>query len=364
MYNCCYNDKLVSHHNNNKMKELDENIIIRFIQGRCSDDELRAVKEWIDVSGDNRDELFRMEKLYRDMAASTVKPAKINAAMKRVENKAMRDYAAESGDASVSRHRNALTVALSYCRRYAAAVLVLLVAGAALWYMSRPKAAITEAETIVSVSAPSNATREVVLPDGTRLWLNRGATVSYPESFSDTLRRVRLKGEAYFEVAKNAAKPFVVSSDNMSVRVLGTIFNFNTGSPSRPVAEVSLIEGSVEASSLKSPGQVVLSPGQKACLDYAAGRLTVENVDPRIDAVWHSGMIPFDNATVSDIARTLERLYGVHIIVDSSVDSRRTYSGAIVRKGDIDSVLQLLHYTLPIIHRHDGNRIIISSRKG
>lgn len=355
---------MCSLHNNNEMKELDENIIIRFIQGQCSDEELQAVKEWIDVSGDNRDELFRLERLYRDMAASVVNPAKIDTAMKRVMDKAMRDDAAESDDASVSKQRSTLAVTLSYCRRYAAAVLVLLVAGAAFWYTSRPNAAVKEDEKIVSVSAPSNATREVVLPDGTRLWLNRGATVSYPESFSDSLRHVRLKGEAYFEVAKNAAKPFVVSSDNMSVKVLGTIFNFNTGSPSRPVAEVSLIEGSVEASSLKSPGQVVLSPGQKARLDYSAGRFTVENVDPHIDAVWHSGMISFDNATVSDIARTLERLYGVHIIVDPSVDTRRTYSGTIVRKGGIDSVLQLLQYTLPIIHRYDGNHIVISSRKG
>ena len=336
------------------MKELDDSIIVKFITGTCSDEELARVDEWIHSSDEHAAELFRMERIYRQAQAAAMPRREVERALARLHERI--DSTDGTAAADGPSHRPLLKV----WHRWAAAVAVLLVACAAL-YTLRGWMAPRRAGSYIYAKATATTPRQLTLPDGTRVWLNRGASLRYPRQFSDTLREVALNGEGYFEVTKNAARPFVVESDGLKVKVLGTVFNFNTRTAGR-MAEVSLIEGSVEVSSHRSAGQVVLMPGQKAQLTQA-GQLMVRNVDARIAAVWHNELIPFENSNVRQIANTLEQLYGVTIVVDGSVNRNETYSGQIMWKADIDTVLSLLRNTLPINYTHRNGKVYITPQE-
>ncbi len=327
------------------MTGIDDNIIARFITGECTDEELAQIEEWTKADKSNAAELFGMERLYREAQAAAMPRRETEGALHRLHARI---------DAR-ERHETVRKARLNVWRRLAAAaaVVIICVGIYALRGVVSPEKHIEYMYARATATTP----RQIALPDGTKVWLNNGATLRYPKTFADTLREVRLTGEAYFEVAKNHLKPFVVDSRDMKVRVLGTVFNFNTSAAGN-ASEVSLMEGSVEVSSHKSAGQVVLLPGQRARLD-GDGSLTVCNTDTRIAAVWHNKLIPFDNCNVRQIADTLEQIYGVKIVVDPNINRNNTYSGQIMWKEDIDTVLSLLTNTLPVTFSHRNGKIYI-----
>jgi transmembrane sensor len=214
-----------------------------------------------------------------------------------------------------------------------------------------------EKNTIIATADGQNI-KQIVLPDGTKVWLNKNTTLSYPKTFEDDKRNVELNGEAYFEVVKNPHKPFTVNSEAMDVRVLGTVFNFRT-SGRNDLAEVSLLEGSVQVKGNNDEGVINIKPGQKVILDKINHCMIVQQTNTSLDAVWHNKMIPLENMNIHSIARILEHLYHVHITVASNVDAKMTYSGTIKYNETIDSVLTALRYSIPFEYRIDGNEVYI-----
>ena len=176
-----------------------------------------------------------------------------------------------------------------------------------------------------------------------------------------TTGKVYLDGEAYFEVARNHEKPFMVKSPAMDVRVLGTSFNIKCR-PDNSFAETTLIEGEVEVKDKSDKGRITLLPGQKAVLNRVTGRMQVKQVDPKMEIVWHNDLIPFDKSSIFQIAAALERFYGVKIILSPDVDSTNTYSGVLKKKDNIESVLNSLRNSIPFNYKKvDDNNIFISS---
>jgi ferric-dicitrate binding protein FerR (iron transport regulator) len=252
-----------------------------------------------------------------------------------------------------SKHRR---FRMSAWMRYAAVAVIVLCLGSILGYLQFNKV-----DNIVA-TASANAVKLVTLPDGTKVWLNHLATLTYPTQFDNDRRDVELEGEAYFEVTKNARRPFTVKSEGMSVRVLGTRFNFNTA-VNAYTEEVSLIEGSVQAIGRQDEGMIILTPGQKTVLDKRQHRMSVEQVNANLDAVWHDNLIPLKNVSIKDIAKILEYFYHVHISFASNVDTSMTYTGVIKRNTTIDSVLIDLTYAVPIHFRINGKNVYLSNKK-
>ena len=148
----------------------------------------------------------------------------------------------------------------------------------------------------------------------------------------------------------------------MRVRVLGTTFNFKSDKRCR-IAEATLIEGEIEVKGNKEEGQIILAPGQRAELNKNNGRLTVKQVDAKLDAVWHDNLIPFQKADIFTITKALERFYDVKIILSPDIRSDKTYSGVLKKKSTIESVLKSLQNSIPIEYKIVGNNIFISSDK-
>ena len=330
------------------MSNLSEDIINKYLTGQCSEEEIVEVNAWMKESEENARQLFRMEEIYhlgkfnqyadrQQMARAEKQLYKKLDEEKRKQNKILR------------MHR---------WMKYAAMIAVILVIGGGSGYWLYQNG--NNQHMMVAV-ANEGIVKEIILPDGTKVWLNNSATLKYPREFSEKARNVYLDGEAYFEVTKNRHKPFTVQSDAMRVRVLGTTFNFKCDKNYR-IAEVTLIEGEIEVKGNKEEGQIILAPGQRAELNKNNGRLTVKQVDAKMDAVWHDNLIPFQKADIFTITKALERFYDVKIILSPDIQSNKTYSGVLKRKADIESVLKSLQNSIPIDYKIVGSNIFISPK--
>ena len=331
-----------------EMNDLSEEIIAKFLMGKCTEEELVQVNLWIKESDDNARKLFRMEEIYHlGKESHTLSQKTIGRAEKNLYRRLTVEEAKQNRTLTIRRRM-----------RYAAIIAIILLTGTGItfWIGSSD----LTVNKMIAVVSEGNI-EEIVLPDGTKVWLNQSAVLKYPRKFSDKERNVYLEGEAYFEVTKNKAKPFIVQSEAMQVKVLGTTFNFKSSKACKS-AEATLIEGEIEVKGNHDEGMIILAPGQKAELNRESKRLTVKQVDARMDAVWHNNLIPFEKADIYNIAKTLERFYNVKIILSPDITVNNTYSGVLKRKDNINSVLKSLKNSIPIDYKIVGNSIFISGQ--
>jgi ferric-dicitrate binding protein FerR (iron transport regulator) len=235
--------------------------------------------------------------------------------------------------------------------RYAAAVLVLVLIG---WLSFKG----LTSEDMIKVYADSKI-RKIELADGTKVWLNKGSVFEYPKTFTKNNRKVRLDGEAYFQVARQTGKhKFTVESKLMTVVVHGTIFNMKSYARDT-VAETSLIEGEVLVESANDDSKIVLLPGQKAIVEKNNHKMVVKETNSIMDGIWRNNMVPFQNATIQDIAKVLEDLYHVKIEVRKDIDLEHTYSGMIEKKQELEDVIKTLQNSIPIKYKIESDKVLI-----
>lgn len=197
-------------------------------------------------------------------------------------------------------------------------------------------------ETVVSntLSVPQGKDFKLVLADGTEVWLNAGSRLVYPNRFTGDNRAVRLEGEAYFDVARDERRPFVVETDYLQAEVLGTEFNVRAYRPSD--CHVTLVDGCVRVEDAHGHYAAELSPGQDAGLSEGRG-FVVKAVDTEIYTAWKDGMFYFDNATLGEIMDELCRWYGVEAAYAPSVDKNVRLRFMADRRKGVEQALDLLN---------------------
>lgn len=191
------------------------------------------------------------------------------------------------------------------------------------------------------ITTPAGMDLRVTLSDGSEVWLNAGSTLDFPSSFMASERRVKLQGEAYFKVAKNPQKPFIVTSNQMQVRVLGTEFNFKSYS-SEPAA-VTLINGKVEIVSQETEKAVAtLSPGEEAWYDKN-GEICIADADTYAVTQWVKGYFYFRDKPLVNVLRELGRWYGLGVVFNNpkAMDYKVHFSAQ--RNAPIRSALESLN---------------------
>lgn len=182
--------------------------------------------------------------------------------------------------------------------------------------LCRPSSNDTIAQSrINTLATPRGGQYQITLPDGTKIWLNSASSIKFPTVFTGKERRVEITGEVYFEVAKNAAKPFIVKINNsLEVKALGTSFNINAYNDESAV-KTTLLEGKVMVSS------VILSPGQQASLD-AQGIINVSVADTDQTLAWKNGKFIFHNVDIATILREISRWYDLEIEIKGKLPDR------------------------------------------
>ncbi len=187
-----------------------------------------------------------------------------------------------------------------------------------------------------------SAAFSITLSDGTKIWLNAGSSVSYPVIFPANERRVTIDGEAYFEVAHNAAKPFIVTKGNLDIKVLGTKFNVNAYANEAGI-NTALVEGSVKVSN--SAHSVTLTPGLQAIAANRDGALTISKADLAKTLNWKSDFFRFDLFSFPEIIKQLERWYDIDITVEHVDTKDINISGDMNRNTSLSSVIKILEYS-------------------
>lgn len=242
--------------------------------------------------------------------------------------------------------------------QYAAiAVGAFFIGGMGYWFY---QAGSRSSESLVTVTA-NETIKELMLPDGTKVWLNKNTILQYPRNFEGGERHVYLNGEGFFDVKRNTAKPFIVQSHAMQVRVLGTTFNLKSGENGQR-AVATLLKGEVEVKGNHGEGMIVLSPGQQAELDGMTRRLTVKPAEPGIEG-WHDTAFDLNQTDIRTLCKILERAYNVKIIIAPDVDIERTYSGPLKKKENVAATLDLIKNSIGIKYKVIGENVFISSSK-
>jgi len=209
------------------------------------------------------------------------------------------------------------------------------------------------------LSTQRGETYQLRLPDGSLVWLNAGTTIKYPANFTALKeRRIMLSGEAYFEVAKDKAHPFVVNSREQEVRVLGTHFDVNAYQE-ESLTKTTLLEGSVSVNAGAS-GNRVLKPGQQVTLTDS--KLTVQEVDVGDAVAWKNGIFVFEGERLVDIMKEVSRWYDVDIEYRDEGIKQKRFSGSVSRFAKASQVLKKLELVEAVQFKIENNKIIVDKR--
>lgn len=205
-----------------------------------------------------------------------------------------------------------------------------------------------------TLSVPKGGTYHLTLSDGSAVWLNSASSITFPVYFQGNERTVSIRGEAYFEVAKNKHKPFLVRSGDQTVQVLGTHFNVQAYDNGPSVT--TLLEGSVKV--LKKNSQTLLRPGQAASGNNNSDMITITDVNPADAIAWKQGYFKFNNENLESIMNKIARWYDLDINFRDDVKEKKFW-GTYSRSKKLDDLLDNLEATGDVHFKIEGRRVTI-----
>ena len=212
--------------------------------------------------------------------------------------------------------------------------------------------------TYNTLTVPRGGQFNIVLSDGSHVWLNAASSMRYPTSFKGDRREVEIQGQGYFEVAPDASKPFFVKANNTEVQVLGTQFDIMAYADEKSI-NTTLIEGLVNVK--YGNIQQRLRPGQQAVVDPVTGNMVVMPADVDQVTAWKTGFFEFDNASLADILRQLSRWYDIEVSYKQT-GNERLFGGRISRSLPLSDILHMLEANGPAFSL-SGRKLTVTSGK-
>jgi len=351
------------------MNDIIKNIIVKVLEGTSTHEEQVALKSWMDENPENTKTFAGYESLWL--------------ALDIIANK--NKFDADEGFADFVTKIKPDHVQEHIYKFWKIAASVLLIIGLSTVSYLTGKKSIETPVSYYELSTPKGSKSHLTLPDGTKIWLNAGSKLKYPNKFVHDLREVFLEGEGYFEVAKDASHPFIVHTSDLNIRVLGTVFNVKSY-PGERTIETTLVSGKVviEGNQSNFETTIKLEPNQKAIFLKKTGRLslsetekkqitklkrtTIDTVKPKIYVnehvktdiytSWKDNLMVFDNESFENIALKIERRYGAVIrFTDYKLKNYR-FSGTFPEIS-IDRALNALQYASPFKYNIKGDSIFI-----
>ena len=207
-----------------------------------------------------------------------------------------------------------------------------------------------------TLQVPRGGEYKIVLDDGTEIWLNSASELKYPAHFVGNERRVCLVGEAYFQVARTEAAPFIVETRDMDVKVLGTSFNVSAYEDEEN-SHATLVEGRVEVDDKVNGEKVTLTPGEQALLQ--GKEMVVREVNTKLYSMWRLDRFTFASEDMEGVIRKLSRWYNVNFFFSNSSMKQKRFTGSLPKYSDISQVLKMIEMTTDIKFQVKGNTIII-----
>lgn len=296
-------------------------LLYKFFEGKTSFVEEKQIKEWIESSETNFNDLLKYRKEY--------------------------DIQLISNRDSINNDQN--NSSLKQWMAIAAAILILVVGGIYLFNSS------DKTENYNTLIVPPGQRINLILSDNSNIWLNANTVFKYPTKFSKQNRTVHLDGEAYFEVSKNKEKPFIVKTQKGDIHVTGTSFNVEAYSKFNNF-ETSLFEGGVD---IYNNDMILasLKPNEKASLDN--NKLFLSTITNTDQYLWKEGLIAFNNEKLEDIIINLEKYFDVEIKIETTNIPTLTYTGKFRQSDGVDYALRVLQKSINFTYERDEESGII-----
>jgi transmembrane sensor len=207
-----------------------------------------------------------------------------------------------------------------------------------------------------TIATPKGGQFQVVLSDGTKVWLNAASSITFPTTFSTVERKVTITGEVYFEVAKNKQVPFRVVTGTQDVEDIGTCFNIKAYDDDRSIT-TTLIEGAVKISTGQE--SALLRPGQQANIsNQGPAAISVKTVDTETVLAWKDGNFQFEREELHAVMRQVARWYDVRVVYEGDVKPRR-FTASVPRDVNLSKLLEMLRF-MGVNFRIDGHTVVVS----
>ncbi|CAM1374173.1 FecR family protein [Tenacibaculum xiamenense] len=312
--------------------------IIKYLENKCSEEEKRAVINWV-ASSDANQKTFN--KIKAEYVASKLK--------------------------GVTTHENNSVYSQTFKKKkktpyyFAAASIVMLLVSIVYFGLQKqdvPENIEFSNQNINKIATNRGDQYSLLLPDGTTVILNSDSKITYPKQFSGATREVTLQGEAYFDVMHNPEKPFIVKTSDLDIRVLGTTFNIKSYSEDKTI-QATLVSGKVEVFKKESSSKLVLKPSQRATLNKKQNKITLDKVVTQDIISWKSGRLVFKEASLEDVLKDIERKYNVSFEVKSDKLLRYKYTGSFDDL-KVEEIMEILEISSPIYFEKNNNNPKIS----
>ena len=305
---------------------MDYKLLNKYFEGLASQEEEKVIREWLENSPENEATMLRERKIFDTILISKKDIFVDNENVKYIDN---------------SRQIPKKRIHLQEVLRIAA-VLLLAIVGS--WYYFVHLNNGDDLLVTQTINVPAGQRINLVLPDGTDVWLNAKTTIQYPVSFNKKERLVTIDGQAFFNVAKNEKAPFIVKTANATVRALGTQFDIMAYSDSKDF-ETMLMEGAVEVKMINNDSKpLILKPNSKSILDN--GILKKVYVDDLSCYEWKNGLISFKNEPFADIMNTVEKTYDMKIVIEKKEIAGLLYTGKFRIIDGVEYALRVLQTDL------------------
>jgi len=287
-----------------------QELINRFFENKFSKQTQLLFRFWLRLNNDQKDKDLAMEDVWESSPST-------------ITSKTWEDLAKLQNEISVNYQLPSQNIFKSLLRYAAIAALVLITSLSTYYFVEKSPTKLTP--EFVEFFVPNGKCQKVLLADGSLVWVNAGSILIYPKEFTADTRSVYLSGEANFHVAKNAKQPFIVKTNHLSVKALGTTFNVQSY-PSSDFTIATLEEGSVKVDIEKkfSPASI-LKPNEQLAYSHKTHQISINTVDAAKLSTWKEGYLLFRGAKFEEVVATLERKYNVQINYDAEKFNKQSY---------------------------------------
>ena len=241
--------------------------------------------------------------------------------------------------------------------KYAAVFILAFVLGSMSLYLINQRDRNALSAQYNTIEVPYGQRSQITLYDGTRVWLNSGTKLKYPIVFNPDTREVTIDGEAYFNVAKDAKHPFVVSSGKLKVEVLGTHFDVCAYSEDNEFS-TTLEEGSVKVYNTNNGKFTKMNPGEQVVLNRKTDSFKLQRVNTDLYTSWKENLLKFDDATFEEVIKKMERWYDVRITVAKGINTKERFTMTI-KTESLREMLQLVSKTTKMNYEIKESSVLI-----
>lgn len=330
-------------------KEECVEIFERYIQNCANTEEIKRLSDWIR----NNQEISLWLEQQIIASSSTIDNEVKMRMLRNIESEINLDV---EGDYTLSAQSRIRFQFKKWMR--VAAIFILPVLTAAGMYLYMSKAESSSAPLVIAVERGQKA--NVTLPDGSKVWLNSQSKLTYSDNFNVKKRELQLDGEAYFEVAHNPDKPFIVHGNDIAVEALGTAFGIKAYNEDNLISSI-LMRGKVRVTT--PDGEAILMPNERIMYDKTTHKKALSAVTNATDFTgWIHNELRFENESLGEIAKSIQRIYNVEIIFASESLKNQHYTGT-VNNNSLESVLNIITLTSPVSFQINKQQVTLFENK-